>query len=207
MSFLEMLRKTSKTEGVVKRYSIDLREFAELRNAITHSKRDDFVIAEPHAKVVEEIRRIKDMLYTPPLVLSLPLSRPYIATPEILLSEVLATFEKRNFMRCPVIIQGKVKALISAKTITHFLAKNSLHPLQLSDVRVSELLMFTSESDFEIVGMNNSLFEAYDVFKRHLRSGKTLQAAIVTDNGQANGRITGIITPSDLPRIFEILGP
>lgn len=207
MSFLEMLRRASKDNGVVKRYAIDLREFAELRNAIIHSRRDNFVIAEPHLDIVEEIKRIEELMYHPPLVSSLELNRPYIATPATLLSDVLRTFAQRDFMRCPVILHGKIHALISAKTITKFLANRMDGNCDISRVIVNDILKYSAEEDFEMVGQSSSLFDVYDVFKRRLRSGNNLQAVVVTDNGNTSGRILGIITPSDLPHLFEILGP
>ena len=55
-----MVKESSKKNAVVKRYENDLREFADLRNAIVHNLTNPaFTIYEPPDSTVEKIKMIE----------------------------------------------------------------------------------------------------------------------------------------------------
>ena len=61
-----MVKESSKKNAVVKRYENDLREFADLRNAIVHNSTNPaFTIAEPHDSTVEKIKMIEEEIIHP----------------------------------------------------------------------------------------------------------------------------------------------
>jgi CBS domain-containing protein len=205
LPFLELVHKAQWNSPVVKKYANDLREFAELRNAIIHTRRDDYVIAEPHTGVVNEIVKIKDMLYDPPRVSRLTSNNIYTVTPSAPLTDLLKTFATKNIMRCPVIDKQRIVALISAKTLAYCFAAK--YPLKLTpDTPVSEILSFTDPADFSIISLRTNLFEVYDQFKKSLKSGKNLQAILITNDGSDKAPVLGIVTPSDLPGVFDMIG-
>ncbi len=66
--FFGMLKHGS-NNAVIRRHTVELKEFADLRNAITHERTDpSFVIAEPHETTVVRIEAIANLLEAPPLV-------------------------------------------------------------------------------------------------------------------------------------------
>ena len=67
-TFSDLLRKARGINAVVNQYASDLKEFSQLRNAIVHTRRENFVIAEPHNDVIKEIRHIHSLLHNPPRV-------------------------------------------------------------------------------------------------------------------------------------------
>lgn len=67
-SFKWMARQASQRGIITQDHAADLREFAELRNAISHGEYQDFrPIAEPLPETVQEIQRIRDALIQPAL--------------------------------------------------------------------------------------------------------------------------------------------
>lgn len=206
VAFLELLRRAQGLNRIVSKFAPDLRDFAELRNAITHTRRENFVIAEPHDEVVKLIRHIRDLLYDPPRVSLLASQKPYFATPGTSIREVLETFAIRDFIRCPVIDKNTIVCLLTAKTLTRWVASNFNDLESLRSARVSDVLRFSEKQDFLVASRDTDLFEVLDMFRRTLRIGLHLQAVIITANGKLNGTLLGIITPSDLPRIVEFTG-
>ena len=69
MGFSDLIRKAVVINYIVRRYEDDLIDYGRLRNAIVHSNSEDFIIAEPHTSVVENIEHIEKLLTTPPLAL------------------------------------------------------------------------------------------------------------------------------------------
>lgn len=61
-----MVKILRNSNSLVKRYSEDLLEFAELRNAIVHNKVElTHAIAEPHDSIVDKIETIQEELAHP----------------------------------------------------------------------------------------------------------------------------------------------
>ena len=59
------------TSTTIRRFSNDLREFAELRNAIVHERGGGYEIAEPHPETVHRLEEIEQLISQPPVVESL----------------------------------------------------------------------------------------------------------------------------------------
>ncbi len=203
--FAELVRRTRGSHPVIQRYANDLREFAELRNAITHTRRENFVIAEPHDDVVKEIRKIRNLLYNPPRMNSLAMNRPYCATPSTLVMDMLKTFAEKGFVRCPVVDRNQVVCLITAKTLAKWLTESIVANSDINSAKVSQLMPFTNPKDFAIVSANVDILSVYNMYKRSMKDGNYLQSILITENGNANSPLVGLFTPSDLPKLVEML--
>jgi len=201
--FTELVRKARSFNPVVQQYANDLREFAELRNAITHTRRENFIIAEPHNDVVAEIRKIRDMLNNPPRVNTISFQPPFFATPQTPIMEMLKTFAEKGFMRCPVVDRNRIVCLITAKALARWLTEKYAHQSQLDGALLEEIIPYTDIRDFAVVSNHTDIMTIYDMFKRYMKQGSYLQAILVTENGSPTGHIIGILTPSDLPKLVE----
>lgn len=202
-TFSDLLRKARGINAVVNQYASDLKEFSQLRNAIVHTRRENFVIAEPHNDVVKEIRHIHSLLHNPPRVSSVMIKNPYFTSSESSIFDLLTTFSEKNIMRCPVIDKGSVTCLITAKTISRWLTSKKQNKVDINSTKISELVQFTEKTDFCIIGENIDIISLVGMFKNSIKRGTYIQAVLVTKNGQPNSPLVGIITPSDLPLIIE----
>lgn len=205
LNFTELLRLAQRKSSVVQQYSSDLREYAQLRNAIVHTRRQNFIIAEPHDEVVRDLRHILRLLNNPPRVASVMRRNPYFATPETPIITVIEAFSQHGFLRCPIVDKGTVVGLMNSKSISRWLAANDQHHIDLSQSTVNEVLPFSEPSDFHIVAQRDDLITLVGLFKNSIQQGRYIQAVMVTLNGKANSELVGIITPSDLPMIFDKL--
>lgn len=200
--FAEMIRKIKNTNPIIKSYYTDLQEFAQLRNAIVHTRRPNFIIAEPHDEVVKQIRRIRNMLVNPMRLKQVMTKDPYTSKPEDTIQMVLQAFAEKEIMRSPVVDKGKIVGLITAKTIAKWLVFNN-SSIQTSSLYVSDLIPFANNDDYVIVSENLDIFSLSGMFKNSINQGTYLQAALVTSNGRFDSPLTGIVTPADLPIIME----
>ncbi|PID90090.1 MAG: hypothetical protein CSA97_04700 [Bacteroidetes bacterium] len=209
--FAQILNMLKRNDAQVRLHYHTLRQFAKLRNAIVHNMREDFVIAEPHMEVVEEIERIRDYLAKPPIIADYMTTHPFHVPKDTPLAEVITTFKKRNFQRCPIIDRSGVCGLITAKSITKWIASILAHPEKkandlplerLMDRTVEDVLPFCSQNEYAIVPRNASLADAVYLFRSSIEKGKYLQSLLVTAEGTPQSALVGIIAPSDLPRLF-----
>jgi hypothetical protein len=59
--FYALVDLASNSNPAVRRFKDDLKEFADLRNAIVHERTDGHVLAEPNDKAVNEIAAIPNL--------------------------------------------------------------------------------------------------------------------------------------------------
>ncbi len=201
-NFSELVRRARNTNPVIHQYANDLREYSQLRNAITHTRRENFIIAEPHDDVVKEIRRIRNMLYNPPRVSSIMKAPLYFATPKTPILEVMETFASKDFMRCPVMNGNKIVCMITAKTLARWIISK---PIDFQNTTLESVVPYADQDDYIVVGANTDIVSLVGQFKSSMHKGKYLQAVLVTQNGHTEGPLVGIFTPSDLPRLMEMV--
>lgn len=202
-TFSDMLRMASKCNTVVSQYSSDLREYAQLRNAIIHTRRENFIIAEPHDEVIKDMRHIRNLLSNPPKVSSVMLHNPFFTTPSTCIADVLEAFSQHGFLRCPIVDNNKVVGLMNAKSISRWLTSKDRSSINLEESKVDEVLPFIETDDYAFVAENSDVLSLVGLFKNSIKRGRYIQAVLVTRNGKFDGQLVGIITPSDLPVIIE----
>lgn len=205
VGFTELVRRMQAQDVVVKRFAVDLREYAELRNAIVHNRRANFVIAEPHDEVVKEILRIRDLILNPPTIKALPRREVYTVTRKTLLVDALTTFGREGFTRCPVVEENRVTGLLTARSIARWLASMAANFPNLNGYTIESVFPWTQKEKFAVVRGDMQLHGVYELFKGQLHSGGSLQAVLITPSGKPILPVHGIITASDLPGIFDLL--
>src|SRR5699024_987184 len=103
VGFSKIVRILRNSNAVVKRYSNDLLEFAELRNAIVHNTVEmDQAIAEPHETVVAKIVEIEKRLSRPKRVVDVYACDVYSFQESDLLADLLAVICEKNLSKFPI---------------------------------------------------------------------------------------------------------
>ena len=69
VTFYQVIDKATLSNSIVRSYKDDLKEYADLRNAIVHERSGGSIIAEPNDYVVDRIERIATVLEKPPTVI------------------------------------------------------------------------------------------------------------------------------------------
>lgn len=201
-NFSELIRRARNLSPIAQRFGNDLREYAQLRNAIIHTRRENFIIAEPHNDVVSELRRIRNQLYNPPKVSSINKGLAYTASPRTPIMELMEVFASKGFMRCPVLDGNRIICLVTAKTLARWIVSK---PSNFQNETLETIIPFADQVDYIIVSENTDIISVVGQFKNAIRKGTYLQAVLITKNGLANSPLTGILTPSDLPRLMELI--
>jgi predicted transcriptional regulator len=189
----------------VRRYRDDLKEFADLRNAIVHARSDGHAIAEPHERVVRELQRLASMLDAPPQVL--PLFQKAVFTIQLSdrISEVLKLFWPKNFSQAPVLSGGKLVGVLTSNTVSRWLATRAGDELvDLSEYSVSDALQRTEHKDnWCMVSRTTPLIDVIDSFDSAEASGRRLDAVLVSQSGKPTEGLLGIITIHDMPKVLR----
>jgi CBS domain-containing protein len=207
--FYQLVERAAELLPAARRFRDDLKEFADLRNAIIHERTDGHPIAEPNARVVEDIQRLEALLTSPPMVVSHFQRRVVTAEDTWPLSSAVKLMEARSFSQLPVTRADRFVALLTANTITRWLgAKAAEAIVNINQATIADVLKHTEDSEnYVFIGRTSSLFDALAKFGDFEERGKPLDAILITHNGKATESLLGIITIFDVPKMLALLQP
>ncbi|MEK7794857.1 MAG: CBS domain-containing protein, partial [Candidatus Hydrogenedentota bacterium] len=203
--FSQLVDRASDKNFSVRQFSIDLKEFADLRNAIVHERTDGHIIAEPNAGAVRDIQEIESKLLAPPLVIPKFRCKVEVADYSSPLATVVSRMSRRKFSQLPVVRDSQFEGVLTTNTIARWLG---LHPKDgmalLNDTPVGEVLKHSEFKDnYKFVGRSATLFEVLDEFDKFERQGRLLDAVLITEHGKSTIAFLGIITLYDMPEILR----
>lgn len=198
MGFSEMVRRLSKRHDLaVASYEEDLLQMAQLRNAIVHEKIDEnFVIAEPNEWSLNRIQFIESSLTAPEKVLPRFKKRVTGFEMDVPLADILRIIAKKRYSQFPLYRSGKFEGLITLRTIGYWFALEAQKGyIQLDNRQGSDLLMEDGKTtNYQFVAGDTPIFTVRKMF----RESATLEAILITHDGDPNGNLLGIIRPRDI---------
>jgi CBS domain-containing protein len=205
-SFGALVTRAASSNPLIRRFADDLREYADLRNAIVHERRGAEAIAEPHSETVAELERIAGIIADPPRVNQLGSKVVETCTPKTPVGESARQMLASSFSQMPVYDDREFFGLLTAGTIARWLgAELGRLGGVLEEQTVSEVLRFREATSVEeFIRRDRPIVEVLDLFDAAARSGKHLEAVLVTQNGGRRERPLNILTVFDLPRLHEL---
>ncbi|HLO11888.1 MAG TPA: CBS domain-containing protein [Pseudoneobacillus sp.] len=201
--YSDVLYSARKLHNVVRFNYENLKQFGYLRNAIVHKKiREDFYIAEPHDKVVEEIERISGILLQPPLALSVASQPVKSYSPHTPLIEILAMMDEKGFSQFPIYANSNFQGLLTDGGIAKWLSRNLVgKSAHLDGVTAADLIPLEKKHSVKFLARNSTIYDLESLFEKSFDENKKLKAILITEHGSQNQKPIGIVTTWDLVRI------
>lgn len=204
VTFFRAVDLAKKENATVRKYEDDLREFADLRNAIVHHRTStEYTIAEPHTEIVELIEHIEELLSRPVTVGTMFARKVHVFEAEDSLAEVLRIVREHTFTQWPIYEKGEFIGLITAGGIARWLVQTQDEGVISREMtKMRDILKHEKDGrNHRFIASNTSVYEAEEIFKRSVMEGGGLEALLITQHGKKEERLTGIITPIDLIKI------
>lgn len=207
VSFCSLVDMASKKYNSVQYFSVDLKEYTDLRNAIIHERTDGHAIAEPHHCTVEKIEAIANNLIAPPSLIPLFKQSVVKLRMDDSISSAVSCMLENSFSQIPIYEGSDFCALLNANTITRWLgACVETDIFSLKETPIQEVLRYSENQDnYCFLGKKDDLFSALKKFQYYEQKGKYLEAIMITQNGSKSELPIGIITIWDLPNIYDKL--
>ncbi len=205
-SFYQLVELVGTTELAVKQFEMDLKEYADLRNAIIHEHAGGVVIAEPNDYAVKDIECIAALIQTPPAVVPLFESDITELKENNTIALAVNMIYERSISQIPIRKESTITGLLTSNTISRWLgAQNKEKAIDLA-TPISTVLRFTEEaSNLTLISAGATVFDALDLFHRWEHEGKRLDAILITNTGKRDEKIIGIITISDLGTAYRVV--
>lgn len=205
--FYTLVDKGAELNAAVRRFSDDLKEFADLRNAIVHERTDEHVLAEPNDLAVRQIEHIQDLLEHPPRVLPLFQKKVYTMTTDDPIAVAAYLMRQQGFSQLPIYTASGFRGLLTTDDIARWLGECA--PTKLVDLesttiaRVLDCHCTQEGENCQFFGREATLFDVLEAFRACERCGSRLAAILITEHGLPTEDMLGIITIWDLPQIYE----
>lgn len=206
VAFSQLVTDAERNLSSVRKYASDLREFADLRNAIVHGRSGGRIIAEPLEEAVREFRRIADLIVCPPPITRLAHSPVVTVSPSQSLSTALSLMGNGSYSQLPIVEKGYCLGVLTANTITRWLATNRTTSLDLNTTFVDSV--FRQKEPTEVhrfLSRHSSVFQVLEAFQEEHSRGHDLCAVLVTNKKEETAAPIGIITVSDLPAAYKLI--
>jgi CBS domain-containing protein len=194
------------SNSFVRRYAEDLREFAELRNAIIH-RRTDALLAEPTEVTTTALERIVETFTNPPRIEAALNQRGVsVCQRTSRIRDAAAEMRTGNFSQLPVYDDDRFVALLTAETLMRWLsAELERHDGILEDAIVEQALDYVEDPEnHAFLSRSATIFETLDLFNSFSLRGKTLDAIIITNDGRKTAPLN-IVTIYDVPRLLQLI--
>ena len=207
MGFSDLIRKSVVLNYVVRKYEDELIDYGRLRNAIIHNNNEDYVIAEPHDAVVEDIEHIEKLLTTPPKALESVGRRDVVTTSaDKSMREVIELMASSNFSNIPVYKNNQLIGVANGQKIINsmgqFLLTGGKCSTFLDNVQIEDMLSSLQDSNYYIVRQADcTIEEALSEFN----SNHKLLAILFTKHGQTNEMPLGIMTGANVVEAQKII--
>lgn len=204
-SFYQFVENASHKHSEVRHYKDDLKEYADLRNAIVHERSDSHVIAEPNEQAVIHLEKIKNNILKPPPIYPTFKKAVLSFDANNSIAEAVKAMQEHSFSQVPVIENGKFKSILTANTVTRWLGANVKDDVfSLSETTIDFVLKYTEKFErCEFIPKNQSIFETINIFHEIENKGCRLEAAFITEHGKKSEKIIGIVTLADFPKLLK----
>ena len=207
LNFIDIVKRTSPSNYIVKKYEQKLIDYARLRNAIIHQGEVDMVVAEPHTKVVEEFEYIEKLICAPPKALYSFAQREVVSLPhDALLVDLIKIMYESQYSNIPILEKHKLIGVANNKLVIQSIA-NALN----KGVSIDEYLRKTRACEilsedmmgiyYSVLSEEATLARVMDEFEKN----RKLVAVLITKSGNCLEKILCMITAYDIVEISDIL--
>jgi predicted transcriptional regulator len=205
LSFYQLVERASTSMLEVKRFRVDLKEYADLRNAIVHERSDGHVIAEPNDRAVQDIRSIESLILKPPIVIPLFQQKVQCLEESSSIGKAVSLMHKHSFSQIPITKSGSFHALLTANTVARWLgAQVDDDVFSVDETTIVEVLKYTEDPEnHSFLSKGSTLFQVLECFDDFVHRGKRLEAVLITERGKQSEALLGILTVYDLPKVLS----
>ncbi len=206
MGFSDLIRKSVSLNYVVRKYEDDLIDYGRLRNAIVHQGNKNFVIAEPHERIVEHIEKIEQLLLAPPKAIDFCRRDVLTTQANVSMEEVIKLIASSNYSNIPVYKNGELIGIANGQKILNafgmYLLSGGKAQSFLKNAKIEDMLTKIKDSNYyEVQSADLTVEDALNKF----HSNPKLLAILLTKNGGSSSQPLGIVTGGDVIEMNKVL--
>ena len=176
----------------------------ELRNLLTHNADDEGnPVCEPSKAMLDTLYKIIEYVESPKpaLIYATPGERVLRAHPGDPALEVMRRMEKHGFSHVPVLEKGGISGIFSMRSVFSYVLKNGAVGQETRVRDFGELLQINRPGGgerFLLLSASATYHDVRAAFERAGERDSRLAAVFITQNGQLDEPLLGMLTPWDV---------
>lgn len=191
ISFVSLVTHASTRDRFVRAHAQELKEYAQLRNAIVHQRDGkDEIIATPTQQVTQDFERICQQLEADRYILSYASKPVQLATPAQTIQEAFALMTQAKSMKLPAYTNDGFAGLITMQDLCEALLQGHPHTTHLQ-----ELLQEEMKDRVTFLAKDARIEQAHNVFAK-------AGVILITEHGKPHQKPIGIVTSNDYQRLL-----
>jgi hypothetical protein len=203
MSTIYKIKKSNRNPLFTNKYNFDiLQQASQVRNIISHN--NDVII--PSEKFLNDFRKVVDKICEPLKIenVMIQLSKLRTAGLSTKVGSVINMLKEYGFNTIPIIDNNQLMGVFTEKSAYDYLSMKKNQTLT-KDMKIRDILeAIDLNSDprkyFDFIGRDASIIEAYDCFTRDLKSKRELLLLLVTEEGEKEQKLLGIVALRDIEK-------
>ena len=205
MGFSDVVRKCVRLNYVVRKYEDDNIDYSRLRNAIVHQGNKDFIIAEPHLRVVEHIEKINKLINTPPKCIDICRRDIVSVDASASMEKVIKLMASSKYSNLPVYKDNKIIGIANGQKILDalgsYLLSGGKSKTFLENVQIQDMLSKIQSIYYKIASTDLTMEEGLNEFHKNPK----LLAILLTKSGGQDEQPLGIVTGADAIEMNKVI--
>lgn len=193
----------------VRKHIYQLRNFGELRNFITHGiKSNGETFAMPTQAAIEKISKYAKMITKPAKVLEFFKKEVFKAQKSDLLKIIIPQMKKNGYTNIPIYDEENTfLGILSEARLLYWISDLLMNEdyINLWLMKVEHIQLEYGWKDYLFISKEMTIFEVNELFTQSKRNGEKLSALFITETGNSNEEIQGMISSGDANLIDEYL--
>jgi len=177
-----------------------LKQAAQIRNIIAHN--NDVIV--PSDKFFNTFRNVVEKITSPLKVREIMTHYRDLRTVGLKtsLGDTIDLLKSSGFSTIPVIEKSELKGIFTEKSLYDYLSfgenKTVNKSMLIEDIIDAIDLNNHPRKYYDFVSVNQSIYEAYDLFNIDLKTRRQMLLLLVTENGRTDESLLGIVALRDL---------
>ncbi len=194
-------RISARYNAAVKNHLEDICEFAELRNAIVHTRDGKSeIVAEPSDELTNDIERIADLLDKDRNILQFASSPVIFGKRSDSIAHLEQLMDKHQIDKMPLYDDGKFAGVLTLQQILHYVTINGN-----SNGTANDVLSASEPEKVIFLNSQTELQTVVELFEQFVQEGKRAPMILVTKKGGQDEDPLGLLTLYDLTKIITYL--
>jgi len=206
-SFYSLLHEGRNNDYIIKKYRDELDIVREVRNSIAHNNEYYFL---PSSSLYTLLEEILDKVIDSPKISDFIDNNLMVIKEDSSIIKTIRDMKKYDYTQIPVVDQrGKYIELLTTNTIIRWMGDLKSAEganLMIEDVQIKEVLKYAEADEVcEFISKDSKLDILIDKHESIIKAGNKIDAFLITENGEKDEVLQGIITDWEIPEIYNRL--
>lgn len=202
-----LIRNLSDRNNIVKRYKEELLAIKEIRNLNTHNRNDSYkYFVCPNPEINNRLKKIIEEIKNPPKIINsnmcIKKKDMYYKTLNDTIIETIKDMIINLYTHIPIIENNVLQGVFSENTLLDIVNKDSgiIIDENTTFSSLAEAIKIENHSmeDFVFISKYKTIYDVEDLFKDYFRRNKRLGCIYITEHGNKNEEILGMLTAWDV---------